>query len=50
MPEISTPDWERDAERTCPDCGHTAAVSVVGYQHQTWWDCPNCGATQTGEE
>lgn len=49
MERISEPDWERTEERTCPDCGHVADVTVIGYQNQTWWDCPECGATHTAD-
>lgn len=41
---------------TCPDCRGDLIVSpdqtpcVFEHEHQTWWDCPDCGASWEDEE
>lgn len=42
--EIAGPDSEQEGvERDCPTCETPQLGTMLGYRHEFWWVCDNCG-------
>lgn len=41
--EIAGPDYERDIDGACPECGQEDSLLEQGYRTSRWVVCSSCG-------